>query len=218
MCFDETADTERSPSFVQIVLHREEDILKCECEMCMVHSLLSRIPQDLPLEQLICYAGDLFVQYPPPALEADAKRHYERCGVAVALPQGLSPESSDHTVFRFLLFLIEFYFRIPVRGPDPERSVHYERCGVAVAPAGASPASSDLTVFRFLPFLIELYFRIPVRGPRYARPVSCYYFFLYRPPRGQCITRGAGSPSLPQGLCWVRAIYRFAGFSFLLDS
>ena len=138
------------------MLHREEDILKCECEMCMVHSLLSRIPQDLPLEQLICYAGDLFVQYPPPALEADAKRHYERCGVAVALPQGLRRGSSNFTVFYFLLFLIELYFRIPVKGPDPERSVHYERCGVAFSPAGASLGSSNLSICRFFFFSRQL--------------------------------------------------------------
>lgn len=51
-----------------IVLHREEEVLDCECDMAMMHHLLSRIPQDLPYETLISRAGDLFVQFPPSEL------------------------------------------------------------------------------------------------------------------------------------------------------
>lgn len=60
-----------------IVLYRESEVLTTDCEMCMVHSLLSKIPHDLPLEQLITRAGDLYVQYPPDMLESEARMHYE---------------------------------------------------------------------------------------------------------------------------------------------
>lgn len=51
-----------------IVLHREKEVKKTECDMAMVHHLLSRIPQDLPYELLIGQAQDLFDQYPPSLL------------------------------------------------------------------------------------------------------------------------------------------------------
>lgn len=40
--------------------------------MANVHQLLSRIPDDLPFEQLISKAGDLFLQYPPTELISDS--------------------------------------------------------------------------------------------------------------------------------------------------
>ncbi|XP_061687609.1 TBC1 domain family member 20 isoform X2 [Syngnathoides biaculeatus] len=58
-----------------IVLHREEEVLECECDMAMVHHLLSQIPQDLPYETLISRAGDLFVQFPPSELAREAATH-----------------------------------------------------------------------------------------------------------------------------------------------
>ncbi|KAM4582517.1 TBC1 domain family member 20 [Fundulus diaphanus] len=58
-----------------IVLHREEEVLECECDMAMVHHLLSQIPQDLPYETLISRAGDLFVQFPPSELAREAAAH-----------------------------------------------------------------------------------------------------------------------------------------------
>ncbi|KAI3358641.1 hypothetical protein L3Q82_015056, partial [Scortum barcoo] len=51
-----------------IVLHREKEVKQTECDMAMVHHLLSRIPQDLPYEHLISQAQDLFDQYPPSLL------------------------------------------------------------------------------------------------------------------------------------------------------
>lgn len=57
---------------VQIVLYREEEVLDCECDMAMMHHLLSQIPQDLPYETLISRAGDLFVQFPPSELAKGA--------------------------------------------------------------------------------------------------------------------------------------------------
>uniref|UniRef100_A0A3Q3X789 TBC1 domain family member 20 n=1 Tax=Mola mola TaxID=94237 RepID=A0A3Q3X789_MOLML len=55
-----------------IVLHREKEVKQAECDMAMVHHLLSRIPQDLPYELLICQAQDLFDQYPPSLLAKQA--------------------------------------------------------------------------------------------------------------------------------------------------
>ncbi|NXI81295.1 TBC20 protein, partial [Rhipidura dahli] len=55
-----------------IVLHREQEVLDCECDMASVHHLLSQIPQDLPYESLISRAGDLFVQFPPSKLTKEA--------------------------------------------------------------------------------------------------------------------------------------------------
>lgn len=60
---------------LQIVLYREEEVLECECDMAMVHHLLSQIPQDLPYEMLISRAGDLFVQFPPSELAREAVSH-----------------------------------------------------------------------------------------------------------------------------------------------
>ncbi|XP_076597143.1 TBC1 domain family member 20 [Chaetodon auriga] len=58
-----------------IVLYRQEEVLECECDMAMVHHLLSQIPQDLPYETLISRAGDLFVQFPPSELAREAASH-----------------------------------------------------------------------------------------------------------------------------------------------
>lgn len=61
-----------------IVLYREKEILATECEMCYIHSLLSKIPDDLPLEQLTTHAGDLFIQFPPNELEKEANLEAEK--------------------------------------------------------------------------------------------------------------------------------------------
>uniref|UniRef100_UPI00398F24C7 TBC1 domain family member 20 n=1 Tax=Pristiophorus japonicus TaxID=55135 RepID=UPI00398F24C7 len=55
-----------------IVLHREKEVLTCDCDMASVHQLLSKIPQDLPYEVLIIKAEELFSNYPPPELAKQA--------------------------------------------------------------------------------------------------------------------------------------------------
>ncbi|KAL2080261.1 hypothetical protein ACEWY4_024054 [Coilia grayii] len=55
-----------------IVLHREKEVKSSECDMAMVHHLLSKIPQDLPYEELICQAQSLFLRYPPSMLAKSA--------------------------------------------------------------------------------------------------------------------------------------------------
>ncbi|XP_009889075.1 PREDICTED: TBC1 domain family member 20-like, partial [Charadrius vociferus] len=47
-----------------VVLHREEEVLATPCDMPSVHQLLSRLPQDLPYEQLVLRAQELFQRHP----------------------------------------------------------------------------------------------------------------------------------------------------------
>ncbi|XP_041454437.1 TBC1 domain family member 20-like [Lytechinus variegatus] len=61
-----------------IVLEREEDVLAVECDMAFVHSLLSKIPDNLPMEELVIKAGDLFVQYPPHVMAKEAQIQYNK--------------------------------------------------------------------------------------------------------------------------------------------
>ena len=73
----------------QIVLHREDEVLNAQCEMPVIHSLLSRIPDDLPYEQLMQHAGDLYIQFPPESLQMDIMKQlqfklvYENYGTMV---------------------------------------------------------------------------------------------------------------------------------------
>ncbi|XP_053556256.1 TBC1 domain family member 20 [Bombina bombina] len=60
-----------------IVLHREAEVMECDCDMPSVHHLLSQIPQDLPYETLISKAGDLFVQFPPSELSREAAQQHQ---------------------------------------------------------------------------------------------------------------------------------------------
>ncbi|CAN9504005.1 unnamed protein product [Ophioblennius macclurei] len=62
-----------------IVLHREKEVKQTECDMAMVHHLLSRIPEDLPYELLIGQAQDLFEQYPPSLLAKRAALQSRKC-------------------------------------------------------------------------------------------------------------------------------------------
>lgn len=61
-----------------IVLYREKDILSCECEMCVIHGLLSKIPDDLPLETLLTRAYSLYQRYSPDELAHEAILNFKR--------------------------------------------------------------------------------------------------------------------------------------------
>ena len=73
-------------------------MLSTECEMCFVHVCLSTVPEDLPYEQLISDAHELFQLYPPSELADEAEFEYEnRFGfyrdiVRVALTKNLDSE------------------------------------------------------------------------------------------------------------------------------
>ncbi|MBN3321805.1 TBC20 protein, partial [Atractosteus spatula] len=55
-----------------IVLYREKEVKSCDCDMASVHHLLSQIPQNLPYEELISTAQELFTRYPPVVLAKKA--------------------------------------------------------------------------------------------------------------------------------------------------
>lgn len=61
-----------------VVLYREKLLLSTECDMCILHSILSKVPDDLPFELLISRAGDLFLLYPPDQLTADTDKYIEQ--------------------------------------------------------------------------------------------------------------------------------------------
>ena len=63
---------------LQIVLYREKEILESECEMCVIHGLLSKIPDDLPFETLITRAYNLYQQYSPDELAHEAILNFKR--------------------------------------------------------------------------------------------------------------------------------------------
>ncbi|XP_066526885.1 TBC1 domain family member 20 [Hoplias malabaricus] len=85
-----------------IVLHREEEVLECECDMPSLHHLLSQIPQDLPYETLISRAGDLFVQFPPSELvKKVAQQHSQETAASTFKDFELaSAQQRPDTVFR----------------------------------------------------------------------------------------------------------------------
>ena len=92
------------------MLHRKREVLVTECEMCYVHSLLSKIPPDLPMDALVIRAGDLFVQYPPNVLEEEAKMESEKYVICF-----LCSQISSWSVSCSLDSLISRY---DSRGPD----------------------------------------------------------------------------------------------------
>ncbi|XP_053391430.1 TBC1 domain family member 20-like [Mercenaria mercenaria] len=61
-----------------IVLYRQKEILEIECDMCILHGLLSKIPDDLPYEQLIVRAGELYQKYSPDELAHEAILNFKR--------------------------------------------------------------------------------------------------------------------------------------------
>ncbi|XP_019390951.1 PREDICTED: TBC1 domain family member 20-like, partial [Crocodylus porosus] len=61
-----------------IVLHREEEVLTCSCDMPSVHQLLARLPPDLPFERLIARAQDLFRCHPHAELAKQAALQHHK--------------------------------------------------------------------------------------------------------------------------------------------
>ncbi|XP_064364045.1 TBC1 domain family member 20-like isoform X2 [Dromaius novaehollandiae] len=86
-----------------VVLHREAEVLACDCDMPSVHQLLSRVPQDLPYESLVAKAQELFQRHPHCQLARQtALRH--RSSIAVrsfaAFQQAASRQRPDAVLRR----------------------------------------------------------------------------------------------------------------------
>lgn len=56
-----------------IVLHRRGEVLHCECDMAMLHCLLSRLPDDLPFEDILVTAKKLYDENDPIDLEPEVR-------------------------------------------------------------------------------------------------------------------------------------------------
>ncbi|GBP70030.1 TBC1 domain family member 20 [Eumeta japonica] len=54
-----------------IVLYRALEVYECDCDMAMIHCLLSRLPDDLPFEDILVTADELYKSNDPKLLEAD---------------------------------------------------------------------------------------------------------------------------------------------------
>lgn len=79
-----------------LVLYRSSEILdQCDCDMAQIHSLLSKIPRQLPLEALIADAQDLFLQFPPSRLKGDLLLAYEE---QVAIDRRTDRQIAPHLI------------------------------------------------------------------------------------------------------------------------
>ncbi|XP_055303037.1 TBC1 domain family member 20 [Sitodiplosis mosellana] len=58
---------------VAIVLYREDDIFKEDCDMASLHCLLSQLPEDLPFEYLLQNAANLYNKHPPEEIEIEVQ-------------------------------------------------------------------------------------------------------------------------------------------------
>ncbi|KAJ8729126.1 hypothetical protein PYW08_000707 [Mythimna loreyi] len=54
-----------------IVLYRADEVFNCECDMAMLHCLLSRLPDDLPFEDILVTAKKLYEDNDPTDLEPE---------------------------------------------------------------------------------------------------------------------------------------------------
>jgi hypothetical protein len=61
-----------------IVLYREEDIFREDCDRATLHCLLSQLPDELPFEYLLVQSEKLYEKYPPHNLHRDIEKIIER--------------------------------------------------------------------------------------------------------------------------------------------
>jgi TBC1 domain family member 20 len=61
-----------------IVLYREEDVFREECDRASLHCLLSQLPDDLPFEYLLVQSEKLYEKYPPHDLHRDIEKIIDR--------------------------------------------------------------------------------------------------------------------------------------------
>lgn len=61
-----------------LVVQRREEVLSEICDMAMIHCLLSKIPDDLPFEEILERASKFFKKYPPKSLEGLVKKRAQK--------------------------------------------------------------------------------------------------------------------------------------------
>lgn len=82
-----------------IVLYKKDDILKLDCDMAVVHQYLCSIlerEEDLPIEELIIQAKELFAKYPPDKLRSLQK----------IKPRSIVTKRKEHGALISLIFAI----------------------------------------------------------------------------------------------------------------
>lgn len=57
-----------------IVLFREDDIFREDCDMASMHCVLSRLPDNLPFEYIMRQADELYAKYPPDFVEREVDK------------------------------------------------------------------------------------------------------------------------------------------------
>ncbi|VDP05389.1 unnamed protein product [Soboliphyme baturini] len=96
-----------------IVLYRFDEITRSHCDMATIHSLLSKLPVDLPYEALVQDAVNLYAQYPPSTLKTI--RADEQVNVARKVVTRTWPVVTCFTVavFAWYLYKVFSYGHVP---------------------------------------------------------------------------------------------------------
>lgn len=68
-----------------LAVQRRDEILSEGCDMASIHCLLSRIPDDLPFEDILEKASSYYKKYPPKSLEGLVKKRAQKEYVAFGL-------------------------------------------------------------------------------------------------------------------------------------
>lgn len=120
-----------------IVLYRADEVLMTPCDMPLIHHMLSNIPEDLPLEDLILDAEKMMELYPPDSMKlAIQEMHHENLLKA--------QQEEDERRKRFLArkalppiqnnpFFSWKYYWIGLRQPLRSPTVKYVALSVSVA-------------------------------------------------------------------------------------
>ncbi len=61
-----------------IILYREEEVFREDCDRASLHCLLSQLPEDLPFEYLLVKSEKLYELLPPHILHKDIETIEER--------------------------------------------------------------------------------------------------------------------------------------------
>uniref|UniRef100_A0A8D0H0G8 Uncharacterized protein n=1 Tax=Sphenodon punctatus TaxID=8508 RepID=A0A8D0H0G8_SPHPU len=148
------------PPLFQIVLHREQEVLVCDCDMPSVHQLLSQIPQDLPYEALVARAQQLFQRLPHTELAREAVLQLHKSiaiGSFSAFQQAASQQRPDTVLQRQ-------HLPLPAEGGDelPPAAGQSPLVKAAVwgisATLGAAALAVTQTALEWAPeFLLQLF-------------------------------------------------------------
>lgn len=68
-----------------IVLFREDDLFKEDCDMASMHCVLSRLPDNLPFEYIMRQADELYEKYPPDVVEREVDEMIVREKVCICI-------------------------------------------------------------------------------------------------------------------------------------